>query len=135
MLYVSDSLIGDDQPGLDALMVQARHNNALDGISGLLWTDGDRFAQVVEGDDDAIAELLAKLIVDPRHTGVRILQDVQVADREFGGWSMAGPTSDPYRDIFEQRMLSRLSSIASPLSTMFQQVISGSSHAVGRYGH
>lgn len=40
LFYVSDSLIGSDVSALDTIMVQARTGNAIDGISGLLWTDG-----------------------------------------------------------------------------------------------
>ncbi len=51
--------------------------NTLDAITGLLYFDGKRFLQALEGESD------------PRHRAIVILSDRSVAAREFGNWAMA----------------------------------------------
>ncbi len=126
ILYTSRSLIGDNIRALDELMVQAQANNALDGITGLLWTDGNRFAQVIEGSDNALAALLDRLPADPRHREFAILQDSSVADRQFGDWSMARPANDPLFASFERRMQDQLASLGNVLSAKFSDIITRS---------
>lgn len=126
LLYVSRSRIGSDTQALDRLMMQARNNNAIDGTTGLLWTDGSRFAQVLEGEDAVIAQLLDKLRIDERHAGLAIVQDVQIAERRFGQWSMNRPDADPVAEVYADRMRRQLASIRSPLSEAFEQVVAGS---------
>lgn len=51
----------DFTPGdLAAIQQTARHLNALDGITGLLIFDGVRFLQIVEGSEEAIADLVER---------------------------------------------------------------------------
>ncbi|MEP9402135.1 BLUF domain-containing protein [Sphingomonas sp. VNH70] len=85
ILYTSTSA---GQADTDAILQQSRHNNAVDGITGLLWVHGGRFLQVLEGPEDSVAETYARIAADPRHHDVRILSDRPVGTREFGYWSM-----------------------------------------------
>lgn len=73
---------------VDQILQQSRHNNAVDGITGLLWHDGDHFLQVIEGPESSIAATYARIAVDPRHYEVTVLSDRPVTAREFGYWSM-----------------------------------------------
>lgn len=66
----------------------ARHLNALDGITGLLVFDGRRFLQIVEGAEDAIDSLLARLRRDPRHSALEIRDERFVEARAFPEWAM-----------------------------------------------
>ena len=66
----------------------ARHLNALDGISGLLVFDGKRFLQIVEGSDEAVDSLLARLRRDPRHSAIEVRDERRVERRSFPDWSM-----------------------------------------------
>ena len=130
LLYVSDSRIGTDTLALDRLMLQARHNNALDGITGLLWTDGRRFAQVLEGEEALIAELVAKLRTDERHANFEIVQDGSTDERRFGEWSMNRPDIDAAAQVYEQRMRRQLASVGTALTHAYEQVIGGSRTAM-----
>ncbi|MGN5373901.1 BLUF domain-containing protein [Sphingomonas hankookensis] len=85
ILYASRSEAGID---VDHILQQSRHNNAVDGITGLLWHDGDHFVQVIEGPESSIAATYARIAIDPRHHDVTILSDRPVGAREFGYWSM-----------------------------------------------
>jgi hypothetical protein len=66
----------------------ARHLNALDGVSGLLLFDGARFLQIVEGTEEAVDNLVARLRADPRHSAFEIRDQRFVAARSFPEWSM-----------------------------------------------
>ena len=84
IIYVSRSLIATDQAELDLIWIQSRYNNALSGITGLLWTDGARFAQVLEGDITAVDATLTHILADPRHDNLELVFTTQVEAREFG---------------------------------------------------
>lgn len=126
LIYVSVSRVGTDVRALDRLMVEARVNNSLDGITGLLWTDGKRFAQVIEGDDAAVARLLQKLRLDIRHSSVEVVGDLSRNNREFGDWSMGRPADDRLFASFQDHMRARLARLNTDLSVVFMDVMSGS---------
>lgn len=74
---------------LRRILEQSRHNNALDGVTGLLWSDGRRFMQVLEGPEDSVGPTYSRIAADPRHRDVALLSDRSLDEREFGYWSMA----------------------------------------------
>jgi len=74
---------------LGNLLRQARDFNAENGITGvLLHCDGD-FLQVMEGEEQVIHGLYAKICVDARHQSVVKLADKEIRERSFSDWSMA----------------------------------------------
>lgn len=78
--------IGDD---VATILLQSRRNNAVSGITGLLWTDGLRYVQVIEGSHGSVESLVNRLSVDPRHRAMTILMDDPIEARSFGRWHMA----------------------------------------------
>ena len=78
-------LAADD---LEAIHRTARNANALDGITGLLIFNGTHFLQIIEGQPQAIDELVEKLRRDPRHSGLEIRDERMVEARSFPDWSM-----------------------------------------------
>lgn len=123
VMYVSDSLVGSDVQALERLIVQARTNNALDGITGLLWTDGAQFAQVVEGSPSAVTDLMAKLHRDVRHTALQAVSDIETTDRQYGAWAMAQPAFDVMAAECERRIRAQLTWLRSDLSGSFEGVV------------
>ncbi|WP_294318822.1 BLUF domain-containing protein [uncultured Sphingomonas sp.] len=89
LCYTSRSAPGVD---LDQILQQSRHNNAVDGITGLLWHDGTHFLQVIEGPEPSVAATYARIARDPRHAELTVLSDRRIAAREFGYWSMERAT-------------------------------------------
>jgi len=71
------------------ILSKSRSNNGRDGITGLLWFDGKRFLQALEGDGEAVQRTFARIKGDPRHRAVVILSDRTIDAREFGPWAMA----------------------------------------------
>lgn len=88
LLYVSTSTITGDQSALDDILLQSRHNCALDGLTGVLWVAGDRFLQLLEGEDDAVEATMARIRRDPRHRDLRTPIERTIERREFQSWSM-----------------------------------------------
>ena len=79
----------------------SRENNARAGITGaLLYTEGC-FAQILEGDYQAIERAFEAIQNDERHTAVVPLQFERIAERGFGLWSMAyvGTQQDGPADV------------------------------------
>ena len=89
VLYVSTSTSPPRQAVVDEILHQSRHNNALESVTGLLWVRRDRFLQVLEGPDEAIALTFERIVKDTRHRDVEVLVDRDLDQREFGSWSMA----------------------------------------------
>lgn len=88
-VYASTSKIGFSRTKLQVILDQSQRYNIANEITGLLSTDGKRFAQILEGSDTAIDALMDRIRVDPRHHELIVLTDHQIAGREFGEWSMA----------------------------------------------
>lgn len=89
LIYAS-AAAGDDQRRNHVdILRQSRANNGLNGISGLLWTDGAGYLQVLEGGPEAVANTFGRIAADPRHRDVRIVSDRIEPERAFGDWTMA----------------------------------------------
>ena len=72
----------------DAILAQSRRNNPARGVTGLLCYVDDIFVQVLEGGRDEVGELLATIMRDERHHGVRLLSYEEIGQRRFGHWNM-----------------------------------------------
>ncbi len=64
-------------------MVQARQQNKLNGITGLLLFDGEHFVQALEGDHEDVVAAMKRIENDERHSGVRRLHEGFIAQRQF----------------------------------------------------
>ncbi len=86
LVYIS-SAVGSPVTG--EVLDVSRRNNARDGITGLLYFDGRRFLQALEGDRLAVERAYARITADPRHRAPVVLSRGDVAQRAFGEWTMA----------------------------------------------
>lgn len=75
--YISSFAQPMDQESISALVRVSRANNERDGITGILVAAGDLFFQVIEGPDDKVDALYARISVDPRHRQVLLLSSEQ----------------------------------------------------------
>lgn len=83
VVYRSTSTLGPNDTGILDILRAIDRNNARAGLTGLLWFDGVFFLQAIEGEDDAVDRLFAKLRVDPRHRSLRIVDMRRIEARRF----------------------------------------------------
>ncbi len=74
---------------LEAIILSARINNPLQGISGVLIFNGSAFMQILEGVPSEVDELAQRLAADKRHTNMSIRHEQPLAARSFPDWAMA----------------------------------------------
>lgn len=88
LVYVSSAtgLLSEEE--LVSLLRQSRENNTRDGITGMLLYKGGNFMQVVEGPEEEVRKLVARIERDPRHRGFLKLLEESRTERQFSEWSM-----------------------------------------------
>lgn len=88
LVYVSSAreLFSDED--LKALLAQSRENNQRLGLTGMLLYKDGNFMQLLEGPEDTVMALYARIERDPRHRGVLIVLKREVEERAFPDWSM-----------------------------------------------
>lgn len=88
----------------DVMLAKARRNNGRDGITGMLYFDGTRFMQAMEGPAEKVEATLARIKADPRHRAMVVLAKRQIETREFGEWAMAANTHGASNEAFFRRV-------------------------------
>lgn len=103
LIYRSRDRIASEQrrTELGELFTTARSNNKRLGLSGALLVSDEFFVQTLEGDEQVVRDLFARIEKDPRHDSVRVIRADGVAGRVFPRWAMAqvseaGPQADTY---------------------------------------
>jgi hypothetical protein len=87
LIYVSRAAPGTDSQ-LPGLLTEARERNLSLSITGMLIFAHGSFMQQLEGDAEAVDEVYASILRDPRHTDIRLLTREQAEQRRFADWSM-----------------------------------------------
>jgi hypothetical protein len=97
VIYASVAKMELGAPQLAELLEKARAANKLAGLTGmLLHSDADgSFFQVLEGEPEAIDQLLDKLRADERHSHLTIIIREPIAERDFGDWTMGFASVSP----------------------------------------
>ncbi len=112
LVYIS-SPVGLSAGDIAGILAASRRNNARAGITGLLYADGTRFLQALEGPEDAVEETFARIKRDPRHRALVSLSRKNVEHREFGNWEMAERRPGSEADAFLAK-IDNLTRDASP---------------------
>lgn len=101
LIYRSHNRIPEGQRkiALGALFTKARSNNKKRNITGALLLHGDYFVQALEGDEDAVRTLYARIEKDVRHDHVSVIETGVVDARLFSKWAMAKVAADGEPDI------------------------------------
>lgn len=85
VVYVSTARAGAGDAELHGIVDKALAANGRNGLTGILAAGNGVYLQIVEGPADAVEALLTRLRADSRHENLRILQDIEVAARNFPG--------------------------------------------------
>ena len=71
-----------------ALLQQCLANNVRSGVTGMLVYGNETFLQALEGDDQPVDDLVAKISKDPRHTNIQLLHRRPIERRQYSDWTM-----------------------------------------------
>jgi hypothetical protein len=88
LIYVSSASRPFSVSELQILLNNCRENNAQLGITGMLLYKDGNFMQVLEGEEEAVSKLAAKIHKDSRHKGMITLYKGFSGERQFPDWSM-----------------------------------------------
>ena len=88
LLYASRASASIDQEELHTLLRHCKSANPRQGVTGVLCFSSGIFMQVLEGGRMAVSALSNKIVADPRHTDVVLLDYAEIRERRFAGWSM-----------------------------------------------
>jgi hypothetical protein len=86
-IYTSQPF-GFDQSMLSGILMDARHANIRDGITGALICRADIYLQWLEGPEAQVRQALERIAHDDRHLEVKVHVAEPVAERAFGEWAM-----------------------------------------------
>jgi len=73
---------------LKTLLAKARSNNTLLDVTGVLLYHEGSFLQVLEGDQETVETLYAKISKDPNHSNAMLLFKDNASERSFDQWTM-----------------------------------------------
>lgn len=139
LLYVSRSVIPpeDSASAIREIVDVAQSRNAVLNVTGALLFTGTHFAQVLEGDDEAIEQLLASICRDPRHTDLRVVDRHAHRVRRYTNWTLAYCGPSPFVSRHVSRLLAQPSMpehrrVAEWLAELLQE-FSGSPSKVGEH--
>jgi len=113
LVYVSSVSPNAANADPATILAASRANNGRDAITGLLYSDGTRFLQALEGPQDKVEAAFERIRQDSRHRAVVVLSRRDIDAREFGEWAMAHRTPGSDADQFIARV-SRLAENAAP---------------------
>lgn len=88
LTYASRTSANVDEAELKAILSKAQKNNALMGITGMLFFNKQYFLQSIEGPRTYINQLLMKLMADNRHYDLQILESIDIETRIWPQWAM-----------------------------------------------
>jgi Sensors of blue-light using FAD len=108
LMYASRARKGMSDLAVDKLLHVAETNNLRDQITGALLAYGDRFLQVLEGPPDEVEACFNRILADPRHDDVQVLQRMAVDTRQFGPWAMRHVSMDQAREPAVAGFLAKL---------------------------
>lgn len=99
VLYVSRARKQRALRHLSTLIPLAREANKSRDITAVLRFDGAHYTQVIEGPTKAVDALMARIALDPRHSGVRVLFDERRPQRSYIGFPLTYLFDDTHRGL------------------------------------
>jgi len=87
-MYSSRATKAFNRDELLELLARSRENNCKLGVTGMLLYKNGEFMQVLEGSEQTVLTLVAKIERDPRHKNVSKLLIGNCPERQFPYWYM-----------------------------------------------
>jgi hypothetical protein len=97
LAYISASLLADnptERRQIADILLTSRRNNAESDVTGALLATDRNFAQVLEGEREAVEATYQRIARDPRHKDIVLTLYESIEVRRFPDWAMAyiGPS-------------------------------------------
>jgi hypothetical protein len=86
--YLSSATHPMSTDDLLGLLRKCQVKNSARAVTGMLLYGNDTFLQTLEGQDDTVDGLYAKIRDDERHTNVKLLLRKPIEHRHYADWSM-----------------------------------------------
>lgn len=88
LIYASRAVEALKAEDVESILAASRSNNAKVGVTGVLVYGAREFLQCLEGSREAVNATYARILRDPRHGEVTILDFAEIDRREFAHWAM-----------------------------------------------
>lgn len=94
IIYISRSTfettdaVNKIEPNVVRILAKSRINNRKNGLVGVLYFGDGAFFQCLEGEEDAINTLFAKIEKDPRHKDIKLISKKYISRLSFPDWAM-----------------------------------------------
>lgn len=94
IIYISRSTfentdaVNKIEPNVVRILAKSRTNNRRNGLVGVLYFGDGAFFQCLEGDEDTVNTLFAKIEKDPRHKDVKLISKKHISRLSFPDWAM-----------------------------------------------
>lgn len=137
LAYISTSLLASDpreREQIADILLTSRRNNEEAEITGALLATKNSFAQVLEGERDAVKATYDRIARDPRHAGIVPILMEAIEARQFPDWSMAyiGPSqsgAEAVARVTRELADSKSGRAARELVTFMSQVLADQTSA------
>ena len=96
LIYASTATENVGMTEFKGILQQSQVNNNRRDLTGVLAFNSKIFLQGLEGSREEVNDLYTRLLRDPRHHTVAILEYAEIEEREWAQWSMgfAAPSAD-----------------------------------------
>jgi adenylate cyclase len=112
IMYISTATQRLSDAEVDDIGRISCRNNLQVGVTGILFSAHEFFFQILEGEEDAVDRVIARIRNDSRHRDLVILRaEHDVAGRLFAKWSMRTIRLDSTNDVILQAMRIMLENI------------------------
>ncbi|QSX75169.1 BLUF domain-containing protein [Lysobacter arenosi] len=103
--YVSTATRTLQPAEIDGLLLDARGFNAMSGVTGVLFFNGQQFFQYFEGLPDYVDAAYERIRQARSHADIRELMNAPVANRQFETWHMGfcNATASTLQDLAQAR--------------------------------
>jgi hypothetical protein len=95
VVYMSRATRAMSSAALDQLLLVARANNAMIGITGVLLYGDGRFFQYFEGEHKDVVQVYSRILASPLHTDLVELEYRQIPERLLRKWFMGFREAPP----------------------------------------
>jgi hypothetical protein len=89
LIYYSSANPNLDENDILDILKKSKEFNSKNQVTGCLLYHNNEFVQLLEGDEETVEILYAKIEQDKRHYDLVVLKRDNITDRSFENWSMA----------------------------------------------